>query len=182
MSFRIWLCVIVLSGAAGCGWGEDKSTAAAEPAKAPATPVAPKAPPLDKDMVSAVSGAKSSAIVDLKFRLGARPEPGQPIDIDIAVIPKVAGARVRVLLQNVDGLEIRSGQEMPVSETVAAGEPLSHRVTVVPARDGVFAMTAVALVDTDQTSVTRTFAIPVIVGQGTLMDESQVTGSGAQPP
>lgn len=171
MSLRIWLCVIVLAGVAGCGSREDNSAAAPDPAKPAARSATPKAPALDKDMVSAVSGAKASAIVDLKFRLGARPEPGKPIDIDIAVIPKVPGARIRVLLQNADGLEIRSGQEMLVSEPVAAGEPVSHRVTVVPARDGVFAMTAVALVDTDQSSVTRTFAIPVIVGQGTLMDE-----------
>lgn len=173
MSLRIWLCVILLAGAAGCGWRENEPVAAPapDPAKAAATPAGPKAPSLDKDMVSAVSGAKSSAIVDLKFRLDTRPEPGKPIDIDIAVIPKVAGARIRVLLQNAEGLEIRSGQEMPVSQPLGAGESVTHRVTVVPARDGVFAMTAVALVDTDQSSVTRTFAIPVIVGQGTLMDE-----------
>lgn len=171
MSLRIWLCVIVLAGVAGCGWREDKPAAAPDSGKAAAAPAPRKASAVDKDMVSAVSGAKSSAIVDLKFKLGARPEPGKPIDIDIAVIPKVAGARIRVLLQNAEGLEIRSGQEMLLSEPLAAGESAIHRVTVVPARDGVFAMTAVALVDTDQSSVTRTFAIPVIVGQGTLMDE-----------
>lgn len=60
---------------------------------------------------------------------------------------------------------------MTIQKGAEPGVPLTHRLTLVPARDGVFSISAVALIDTDRSSVTRTFAIPVIVGEGVTPGE-----------
>lgn len=160
MSYRVagWLLALGMLGAC------DRAPEA--PARAPATKAQPQKSPLSSDMVSAVTGSKSAAAVDLKFALLSRPEPGRPLEIDLAVIPLDAAATIRVIVQNTDGIEITRGQEMVVPAGAEAGVPVIHRLTVVPARDGIFSLSAVALVDTDKSSVTRTFAIPVIVGEG----------------
>lgn len=165
MSYRGlgWLLVVACLG--GC----DRSPEAV-PSAAP-TANAPRKAPLSPDMVSAVSGSKSNAALDLKFALLSRPEPGRPLDIDIAVIPSDPNATVRVIVQNTDGLAITAGQEMRIPKGAEPGAPLAHRVTIVPGRDGVFSLSAVALIDTDKSSVTRTFAIPIIVGEGVTPGE-----------
>ncbi len=162
MSYRVVGTLIALLCLGAC----DRTPDAAAPAAAPASAKAPRQAPLSPDMVSAVSGSKSDAAVDLKFALLSRPEPGRALDIDLAVIPLDRSATIRVIVQNTDGLTITAGQEMTVPRDAEAGVPLIHRVTIVPARDGVFSLSAVALVDTDKSSVTRTFAIPIIVGEG----------------
>ncbi|MGD9597397.1 MAG: hypothetical protein AB7G76_03380 [Steroidobacteraceae bacterium] len=159
MSYRVVGTLLALMCLGACNRVPDA-------APTPATSTAPRKAPLSPDMVSAVSGSKSAAAVDLKFALTSRPEPGRALDIDLAVIPLDRSATIRVIVQNTDGLTITAGQEMRVPPGAEAGVPLIHRVTIVPARDGIFSLSAVALVDTDKSSVTRTFAIPIIVGEG----------------
>lgn len=165
-------CLVAMLAAAvvgACSRAPDESRPAT-PAQAPAA----RAAQLPPDMVSAVSGSKASSAVDLKFLLRSRPEPGRPLDIDLAVIPKDSQANIRLIVQNTDGFEITAGQQVSIPKGVEQGVAVVHRLTVVPARDGVFSLSAVALVDTDKTSVTRTFAIPVIVGEG-------ITATGLAP-
>ncbi len=168
MSYRGlgWLLAVASLGAC------DRSPEVVPSAPASATAAqAPRKTPLSPDMVSAVSGSKGSVAVDLKFALLSRPEPGRPLDIDLAVIPTDAAATIRVIIQNTDGITITGGQEVTIQKGAEPGVPLTHRLTLVPARDGVFSISAVALIDTDRSSVTRTFAIPVIVGEGVTPGE-----------
>ncbi len=176
MSYRGlgWLLVLACLGA--CERAPD-----APPAAAPAA-AAPRKAPLSPDMVSAVSGSKGSAAVDLKFALGSRPEPGRPLDIEMAVIPADASATIRLIVQNSDGLAITAGQEMTIPKGAEPGTALMHRVTIVPARDGVFSLSAVALIDTDKSSLTRTFAIPIIVGEGVTPGELAPDASSPRTP
>lgn len=176
MSYRLigWLLTVACVGAC------DRSPEPASPAAASRAAPVPRETRLSPDMVSAVSGSKGNVSVDLKFALTSRPEPGKPLDIDMAVIPTDATATIRVIVQNTDGLEITAGQEMRVPAGAEPGVALSHRVTVVPERDGVFSLSAVALIDTDKSSVTRTFAIPIIVGEG--ITPGQLAPQTAEPP
>ena len=58
---------------------------------------------------------------------------------------------------------MRSGSEA-VQDNPSEGVALTHVVTVVPKREGVFYLGAVALVEGPGGSVARSFAIPIIVG------------------
>jgi len=170
-----WLVgLLAVACVAGC---ERAPEAGAESAPPPARTVAQTAT-LPPHMVSAVSGGKSNSSVDLKFALASRPEPGRPLDIDLAVIPREPEATVRVIVQNTDGISISAGQEVTIPKGAEPGVPVTHRVTVLPARDGIFSLSAVALVDSDKSSVTRTFAIPIIVGEGVTPAE---LAAGAEP-
>lgn len=170
---RAWLVGLLAGACVGaCDRAPDDSRQAA-PSAAPA----PRVAQLPPDMVSAVSGSKASSSVDLKFALRSRPEPGHPLDIDLAILPKDSDATIRLIVQNTDGFQITAGQEVTIPKGSESGSVRVHRLTVVPARDGVFSLSAVALVDSDNSSVTRTFAIPIIVGEGIT-----ATALGADAP
>lgn len=157
-----WLVgLLAIACIAGCDRTPETATEAAPAARTSAPAAA-----LPPHMVSAVTGGKGNSSVDLKFALASRPEPGRPLDIDLAVIPREPDVAVRVIVQNTDGIAITAGQEVKIPKGAEPGVPVTHRLTVVPARDGIFSLSAVALVDSDKASVTRTFAIPIIVGEG----------------
>ncbi|HNR23637.1 MAG TPA: hypothetical protein PKL49_11515 [Steroidobacteraceae bacterium] len=173
MTYRWLVSLLAVACVAGCDSAPENSTESAPAARASAP-----APALPPHMVSAVAGGKGNSSVDLKFALVSRPEPGRPLAIDLAVIPREADVTVRVIVQNTDGIAITAGQEVTIPKGAEPGEPVIHRLTVLPARDGIFSLSAVALVDSDKTSVTRTFAIPIIVGEG--ITPAELT-SGGEP-
>ncbi|MGH8285404.1 MAG: hypothetical protein ACRETT_06520 [Steroidobacteraceae bacterium] len=131
------------------------------------------------DMVSAVSGGRASGPVELKFALAERPQVGQPLEVEIAVLPVSVLDRVAANFQVGAGLELRSGGQMPAVNKPERGVPLSHRLTIVPLRDGIFFISAVVLADSPELSLTRTFSIPIIAGQGV---PQQAEGGAAAPP
>ena len=63
-----------------------------------------------------------------------------------------------------EAVEVKAGSEMAFEDRPADGVAVSHTVTVVPRRNGVFYLGAVALVEGTGGSVARSFAIPIIVG------------------
>jgi FAD/FMN-containing dehydrogenase len=127
----------------------------------------PRAVKSDTDgMVAAVSSSgKPGAPVELKFDLASKPELGKPLEVSVAVVPRGEGiSQLRVVFQSNEAVEVQSGSEMAVQNRPADGVALTHTVTVVPRRDGVYYLGAVALVDGAGGSVARSFAIPIIVG------------------
>lgn len=123
------------------------------------------------DMVAAASTAKTGP-VELKFDLRDRPEVGQPLDVDVALVPAQPNIdRVQVKFQAEDGLELVSGGDVEPIEKPADGVPIRRTVRVVPHRDGIFALSAVVSTDSANSSGSRTFSIPVIAGRG-LSDSS----------
>ncbi|HEX6506912.1 MAG TPA: hypothetical protein VF221_04700, partial [Chloroflexota bacterium] len=96
-----------------------------------------------------------------------RPEVGQPMDLEIAVVPRApVPDTISASFQVADGLEIVDGSQLDRVDKVVEGTPIRHVVKVIPKRDGIFAVTAaVSFVQANQ-EWTRTFSIPVIAGQG----------------
>lgn len=147
-----------------CSRAPDQPTAApaaAAPAQRPARMGA-----VGDDFVTAVSAGRPGAPIELKFALRKRPEVGEPLEIHFAVVPVVPLDRVIASFQAGDGLELRAGNQMPRLERPLAGEPVSHVVTIVPKRDGIFHLTAVILAESATSSIARTFTIPIIAGAG----------------
>ncbi len=147
---------------AGCGDAEAPASSVAvnKPAAAPG------APDPTANMAMAVTPGQGSGAVDLKFRVLSRPVPNEPLDIDLALIPREASQSLRLIVQNTDGLRIVSGQELPAVKGAVPGVALMHRLTLRPTSDGVYTVSAVALIDSATASITRTFSIPLIVGTG----------------
>jgi hypothetical protein len=119
------------------------------------------------DMVAGVSPSKAGPPVSLKFELREPPQAGQLLDVDIAVLPGAPAInRLYGKFQGGEGLEIVDGGELPAIDKPALGSVIRHVVRVLPKQDGIFTVSATVSVDLADDSISRTYSIPVIVGDG----------------
>jgi hypothetical protein len=171
-----WLAAMAAGlalGVSGCGSADQpaKGTDSASHAKTrkqrkTEVPAKPGEQPLG-DMVAAVSASKGGPPVELKFSLPSRPEVGQVMDVDVAVVPRApVPDSVSVTFQVAEGLDIVDGSQLDRVEKLVDGAPVRHVVKVLPKRDGIFALTAVVSFTASNQDLSRTFSIPVIAGEG----------------
>lgn len=158
------LLLVVTAVLGACA--RNKAPTADQAASAAATAQRKNRSAADDAMVSAVSASgKPGAPVDLKFDLAARPELGKPLEVRISVLPLNASiTQLRVVFQPNEAVEVQAGSEMAVQDRPAEGVTISHTVRIVPRRNGVSYLGAVALVEGAGVSIARSFAIPIIVG------------------
>jgi hypothetical protein len=158
--------VLLLAALHGCGSAEHSGSVGHSGRAAPKRPPDAAALAL-ADMVNAVpASGKPSGDIELKFTLRQRPVVGESVDIDLALIPGPDIDRVYAAFQAADGLELTKGAKTAEIEHPPAGVAISHTLSIVPQRDGVFYVSAIVLADSAMQSVTRSFSIPVIVGAG----------------
>jgi hypothetical protein len=123
---------------------------------------------LSPGMVAAVAppGAGPGS-VQVKFELQGHPDVAQPLDVDVVIVPVVGNVeRISGKFSADDGLEVVSGQDIPVADKPLEGTPIHHSVKVLPKRDGIFTLTATLAVDATGRSTTETYSMPVIAGAG----------------
>ena len=119
------------------------------------------------DMVAAVSAGKGGPPVGLKFELRGAPQPGQPLDVDIAILPDApAISRLYARFMGGEGIDLVDGGELAAIDKPAQGAVIRHVLRVLPKQDGIYTFSAAVSVELADDSVTRTFTIPVIVGEG----------------
>jgi hypothetical protein len=173
-----WLAAVTVGltlGAAGCSSGEKpagaqagggQASSAAAPKKAKKAAIKPGDDSV-ADMVSAVSAGKAGPPIELKFALATRPEVGQVMDLDVAVIPHApVPESISASFQIAEGLEIVDGSQLERVGKLVDGIPIRHVVKILPKRDGIFALTVVVSFVQANLDQVRTFSIPVIAGQG----------------
>jgi len=166
---------------AGCD-KSDGEIAGAPTTKASTGTKAVDASKVRADMVTAVSASKLGPPVALKFALHQRPMVGEPVDVEVAVIPTSPLVRLFVRFQPSTGLTLVKGGETPQYENPVAGEPLQHVVTVMANNDGIFYITAAVVADAENSSLTRTFSIPVIAGEGVTEPAPKPTAQAVETP
>jgi hypothetical protein len=118
---------------------------------------------LNPDLVNAVSAANSTTPISLKFRIETKPVVGQPVTIELVLIPAqgIAIDHIHSSFQVGDGMQLASERAFDV-EQPEAGVPLEHELTVLPRQPGVMEVTATVIVDSESGSLARSYAIPVI--------------------
>jgi hypothetical protein len=135
------------------------------------------------DMVAAFSANRGQGgLVDLKFMISKRPQVGEPVDIDLAMIPTEQLEGLFARFQASDGLQVVSGSETPHVEHPASGVPVGHRLTVLAKADGIYYITAIVLADSERESVARTFSIPLIAGQGLVEPPAEPAAASVADP
>jgi len=156
-----WIIVAIFAvcALAACGSG-DKT-----PVPAPAQPVvkeptAPADPTLR--MAHAVVSGKAGASVDLKYDVLNKPEPGKPVEIDLAVIPGAVLDAMTLNVSAMPGLTIASNAEGSFGK-LAIGEVARHKFSVVADRADVIYLTVTATTYAVGVTATRSFVIPLIV-------------------
>ena len=153
---------------AGCGFRSSDGGAGNAPIKSVTKKAISPADELSRNMVSAVAANKPSTLpVQVKFELHDRPDVGQPVDVDLAIVPMSASVdRLSGRLEGEDGLELLEGAEIAATDRPAEGIPIRHAVKVVARREGIFTVHAVLTVDSSGQTSTETYAMPVIAGGG----------------
>ena len=121
-----------------------------------------------RNMVSAVAASKPSMVpVQVKFDLRERPDVGQPVGVDLAIVPMSASVdRVSGKVEGEDGLELIEGAEIAATDRPAEGVPIRHAFKVLPKREGIFTVRAVVTVEAAGVSSTESYSMPVIAGAG----------------
>jgi len=117
------------------------------------------------DLVTAVGTGNTPVPISVKFRIGKRPQLGVPLQILVAIIPAPAAqiANLHGSFLPDTGLNLQGDRSFDVKE-LRAGEPLERQLTVVPEQPGVLNVNATFTLDVDSGTVSRSYAIPVIVG------------------
>jgi len=132
-------------------------------------------------LVTAVAANKSATLpVQVKFDLKGRPDVGQPVEVNLVIVPMSGSVeRISGKVQGDDGLELVDGAEIPPSDRPAEGVPIEHVIKVRPQRDGIFTFSAVVTVDAGGQSGTETYSMPMIAGAG--MPDAPKAADGASP-
>jgi hypothetical protein len=114
-------------------------------------------------MVAAVSASGSGPPISVKFRLDTKPVVGRPAQLVLARIPTegIENSHIHGALQAADGLLLQSAKSFDV-DVASGGDVVQEQVTVVPQRDGVLSLSASFVIDYDNTSLSRTYVIPLI--------------------
>ena len=124
----------------------------------------------DADMVTAVSSARSTTPINMKFALSARPVVGTAVTLTVALIPAPdAGINhIHVSFQPGDGLQLPADRVLDVTSP-DAGQLIEQQLSVVPQQAGVLLLNATVLVDMDGGSMARGYTIPVIAGDNSSL-------------
>jgi hypothetical protein len=179
-SGRVLLALLACTFVCSC---DDAPPAAADPAAGTAArPGTRPESPLPPEMVAAVSASKSSLIIGVHFALGGQPVIGQPLPVDIAIVPHQPFAAVSVHFLGPDGLAVTSGKDMPTQSAIVPGKILTHKLTLEPSREGVFMVTAAVETESEDGMIVRIYSIPVIVSGSSGKAAAAPAGPAAGAP
>jgi hypothetical protein len=159
-------CTLLLIGACHRDSGTPPPTAAPTPhIRVPVVKKGPTAAELTAGMVEAASQGKSDLAVQLKFDLQRRPTVGQPLDINVAVIPQIDADSAELQVAGGDGLTVAPGAAHFDLGAVEAGQVYRQSFTVTPGAEGVLLLGLTVALKHDDAADTRVFSIPLIVGR-----------------
>jgi hypothetical protein len=173
---RVLAVVALAAVLAACGRGEEQEAVTPVPSSATAeggaTGAAPVETPEDKRLANAVPTGKTAAPVDLKYDVLAKPQVGQPFEIELALLPRLAADALEVEVTGIPGLAIVSGG-VAKFEDVSSGERHVARVLVQADAAGIFYANVVARMITQSRSEVRTFSVPVVVGNVAAVQKAE---------
>jgi hypothetical protein len=156
-------CALAATGACH----KDSGTPPPPPPKphisAPVVAKGPSAAQLTAGMVEAASQGNAQLPVQLKFDLKQRPTPGQALDIDIALIPRIDAGAAAIQLTGGDGLTVAPGTTQIDLPAVESGQVYRRSVKVTPTADGVLLLNLTITLKHDEMIESRAFSIPLIV-------------------
>jgi len=124
---------------------------------------------------------KTAAAVDLKYDVLAKPDVGQPFEVELALLPRVAADALEVEVTGMPGLTIVSGGALKF-DAVTAGSRHAAKVLVRADAPGLYyANVIVRLVSKVQTDM-RTFSVPVVVGSVPAAEKAEPAKDASGEP
>jgi hypothetical protein len=160
----------LLAGAlvTACGGGKDEAVAVAEAEKANATKAAVAAPPTSADekharLASAVVDGKTTAPVDMKYDVLAKPALGQPFEVEMTFDTRLPADKLEIEITEAPGLTV-VGEKTAAFAPVEGGQSYATKVLVKGDNPGLYYIGVTAKMSTQVQTETRAFAIPIVIG------------------
>lgn len=180
---RIHILALVLAATlAACDSVEEEPAAGSQRASARKV-MSPEAAQAAANMVEAVPAGEGKVLIHLKFELNERPEVGNPFEISLVFIPVSPLERLYARFSAGEGLEVVKGSQTEQIARPIVGSAITHSLTVVPKRNGIFNVQAAVLMDSETESLSRTFSIPLIAGSGLgELSQKKVAARGDDAP
>ena len=117
------------------------------------------------DMVEAVAQGKAQAPIELKFDLlAATRRRDSRSRSRLRSCRRSPPARPRVAVTGSDGLKIDSGETQFEFPAIEAAQVYRHSIKVTPTAEGFYLLTLSVSLQHDQTSDSRVFSVPILVG------------------
>ena len=158
----LWVVAALIACHHDSGQPQKPNTAAK--AHAPvAAPRASKPGEMTTGMVEAASQGKSQLPVSIKFDLLQRPTVGQPLDIDLALVPQVAAGAARIEVASADVLQVADGDSKIEVPALDANQVYRHSITLTPLAEGVLLLNLNVTLKREELSDSRIFSVPIIV-------------------
>jgi hypothetical protein len=158
------LCVLAALAACHRDSGTAPKVTAIRHVRAPVTPQAEaSAQELTAGMVEAATQGKSQAPVTLKFDLEQRPVQGQPLEIDLALLPRIAASPATINVTASDGLQVGASDSQIEFPAVDAAQVYRRSIKLTPTGEGVLLLTLSVSLKHDQMADSRVFSVPIIV-------------------
>ena len=106
---------------------------------------------------------KSSAPVDLKYDITVKPAVGQPFEVELTFLPRLAADSLDVEFSAVEGLTLVGGDPIRF-ENVQAGERYTAKVLAQSDVAGMYYIGVSAKMTTKVQTEVRGFSVPIVVG------------------
>lgn len=151
---------LMLLGA--CGSEPEPEAAAPQPMAKPTLAAAPADE--TASFAKAVGDGKPGAAVTIRYEFSGKPTAGTPTELDVAFIPNAGVDSLEAKLSGMEGITL-AGPVVASFNSVEAGKPYRHKVSVLPDHTGVFYITVSVTTQIAGSSLGRTFSIPFVVGQ-----------------
>ena len=181
---RALALTVLASLAMACGGGDEKAAAdKSAPAEGAGdvskqTVAAEAEAAADGRLANAVAVGKTAAAVDLKYDLAVRPGLGQPFEVELVFVPRMAADALEVQASGMPGLVVAGGADAKFDQVVA-GEKYAAKVLLQVTEPGVYYVAVTAkLVNKVQTD-SRTFSVPIVVGELPAVEKPAPVATGA---
>lgn len=184
------LSAVAVLAACGRGGKEDEKSAT-QPPEAPPAAVAtekPSPPPVEQSFAKAVedtkataTSGKTAAAVDLQYDVLAKPEPGQPFEIELAFVPRLPADALEVEVTPIPGITVLGGGTGRF-ENVTPATRYTTRVQVRADAPGLYYLGVVARMVTQVQTEARAFSVPAVVGSMPAAAKSQPELDAAGQP
>lgn len=156
------MLVVAAGLVTACGDSKEPAKAGARPTTA-ADATDPAMIELVKRTTAATTIGSSLAPVEVRFEYGAAPTPGQPVAIELAVLPQAAVPTLRVELVAPAELKIVDPAGPVTFDKVQAGTIETVRVQAVAERTGTTTLRAIVTLEQPTGQERRVFELPVVV-------------------
>ena len=170
---------------AACGGGDDapdKATAKKPAGKRAADAAAPASlAAAEKQLANAVVTGKTTAPVDLKYDVLAKPDVGQPFEIELTFLPRLPADALEVEVTGMPGLTVVNGGAAKF-EAVQGGGRDVLKVQARGDEPGLYYLSVVARMMTKVQTEARTFSVPVVVGAVPVAQKVAPTRDAAGQP